>query len=409
MRWCLALALSLVVALALRHGLLARTPPDSHFQQGLAAFREDRIEDLDDCAATLAAFPGYEPHSQLLEGMALMHRGQFQPALNRFWNARNHDDTRQLAYSLSGEAFYRLGNLREAIRVLSVAVQADPDNVDAHRWAAAACYDIGAMDHALRHLQRVAELAPDDPRPNRLRGLIHKDFERYGQAAAEYREALRRHPDPDRWDEVRIELADCLRREGQFAEALTVLEPCAATPGADALRAECQLALERTEPAAQLVRRALDNDPQHRDALLVQADLVLQAGDAAQAAEFLERAVEAHPRDDLVRYRLAQVYRRLGRDDRAEEQAAAMRELRELGKQFTKLHERAFNDLSDPQLRYEIGVMANRLGRPLLARGWFEAALTLDPGHQPSREALLELAQHAERDGTQATATGGTP
>jgi hypothetical protein len=45
-----------------------------------------------------------------------------------------------------------------------------------------------------------------------------------------------------------------------------------------------------------------------------------------------------------------------------------MRELRELGKQFTKLHERAFNDLSDPQLRYEIGMMANQLGRPLLAR-----------------------------------------
>jgi tetratricopeptide (TPR) repeat protein len=63
---------------------------------------------------------------------------------------------------LSGEAFYQMGNLREAIRVLSVAVLADPDNIDAHRWAAAACYDIGAMDHALRHLLRVAELAPDD-------------------------------------------------------------------------------------------------------------------------------------------------------------------------------------------------------------------------------------------------------
>jgi lipoprotein NlpI len=103
--------------------------------------------------------------------------------------------------------------------------------------------------------------------------------------------------------------------------------------------------------------------------------------------------VEAHPRDDLVRYRLAQVYRRLGRDAQAEEQAATMRELRELGKQFTKLHERAFNDVSDPQLRYEIGVMANQLGRPLLARTWFEAALTLDPGHQASRDALRELAK----------------
>ena len=75
-----------------------------------------------------------------------MRQGRLQQALDRFWNARHHDATRQLAFSLSGEAFYQLGNHREAIRILSVAVQADPENVEAHRWAAAACYDIGAMD-----------------------------------------------------------------------------------------------------------------------------------------------------------------------------------------------------------------------------------------------------------------------
>ena len=410
LRWCLVLAFLMIPALAVRHWSSAQTPPDEHFQQGLAAFRENRIEQVRVCADALAAFPGYEPHSQLLEGMVQMRQGRLQQALDRFWNARHHDATRQLAFSLSGEAFYQLGNHREAIRILAVAVQADPENVEAHRWAAAACYDIGAMDHALRHLQKVAELAPDDPRPNRLRGLIHKDFERYDLAAVEYREALRRHPDPNRWDEVRVELAECLRREGQFGEALAVLEPCEARPDPDALRAECQLALKQPAQATQFVLRALAKDPQHRDALLVHAEIVLGGGDATRAAEILERAAAAHPHDDLVRYRLAQVYRRLGRDDQAEVQAEIMRELRELGKQFTKLHERAFNDLSDPQLRYEIGVLANRLGRPLLARGWFEAALALDPGHRPSREALLELARQDRNEAQEpAAAADATP
>jgi len=395
MRGCLVVAFLVIPALAVRHALRAKTSADEHFQQGLAAFREHRDDSLQVCADALAAHPGYEPHSQLLAGMAQMRRGRLQQALDHFWNARHHDDTRQLAFSLSGEAFYQMGNPREAIRILSVAIQADPENVEAHRWTAAACYDIGAMDHALRHLQRVAELAPDDPRPNRLRGLIHKDFERYDLAAVEYREALRRHPDPDRWDEVRVELAECLRREGRFEEALAVLQPCAALPDPDALRAECHLALERPAEASKFVQRALARQPQHRDGLLVHADIALRAGDATQAAEILERAAAVHPHDDLVRYRLAQVYRRLGRDEQAEQQAGVMRELRELGKEFTKLHERAFNDLSDPQLRYEIGVMANRLGRPALARGWFEAALTLDPGHRSSREALSELARQA--------------
>ena len=399
-RWCVALTLLLGAALGVRHWLSSNSAADELFQQGLVAFRESRLDELYHCAAALAAFPGYEPHGQLLEGMLHLHRGELQQALNRFWNARHHDQTRQLAFSLSGEAFYKMGNLREALRVLSVAVQADPDNVDAHRWMAAACYDIGAMDHALHHLKRVAELAPDDARPNRLSGLIHKDFERYDLAAIEYREALRRSPDPDHWDEVRVELADCLRREGQFAEALEVLEPCEALPDADALRAECRLALDQPDQATQLVRRALDSAPKHRDALLIQAEIVLQAGEAERAAEFLERAAAAHPHDDLVRYRLAQVYRRLDRNEQAEEQAEIMRELRELGKQFTKLHERAFNDLSNPQMRYEIGAMANRLGRPVLARTWFEAALMLDPEHQPSREALLEMAQRPAGDET---------
>ena len=149
LRWCLVLAFLMIPALAVRHWLKCADTAGRTFPTGTGRVsRKPHRASAQICADALAAFPGYEPHSQLLEGMVQMRQGRLQQALDRFWNARHHDATRQLAFSLSGEAFYQLGNHREAIRILSVAVQADPENVEAHRWAAAACYDIGAMDYA---------------------------------------------------------------------------------------------------------------------------------------------------------------------------------------------------------------------------------------------------------------------
>ncbi len=389
----LMLACFLLPAGAIRYWLAAPTTPDRYYAQGLAAFRDQRLEELQACADALEAFPGYEPHSRLLAGMVHLRRGDLQTALDHFWHARHHEQTRPRAFSLTGEAFYRQGNHREALRILSVALQADPENVEAHRWIAAVSYDLGAMDRALQHLARVSELDPEDPRPSRLSGLIHMDFERYELAIAAYREALRRHPAPDVWDEVRVELAQCLRKTGEFEEALAVLEPAAALPDADAVRAESHLALGNTQRAGEIVQRALEQAPEHRDALLVQANLAVRTGDAEQAAEVLEQVAAGHPRDDLVRYRLAQVYRRLGRHEDAQREAELMRELRELGKQFTLLHERAFNDLTDADLRYQLGQLADRLGRPVLALTWYEAALALEPQHRPAREAWQKMQQ----------------
>jgi tetratricopeptide (TPR) repeat protein len=237
----------------------------------------------------------------------------------------------------------------------------------------------------------IAEAAPDDPRPHRLMGLIHKDFERYGEAIASYRESLRRDADqPDR-PEILVELAECLVKERRHGEALGALSQCPRSAKRLALEADCRYGEGEPEVARELVDEALALDPGQWKALDLKATLELEAGDAAAAAATLRQAVEHHPKDYAVRYRLARAYQRLGERQRAEEELAAMKELRALRDRFTELHEQAMQDPADAETRYQLGVVAGQLDKPDLAQMWLKMALSLDPGHAAAQQALQAM------------------
>jgi hypothetical protein len=67
-------------------------------------------------------------------------------------------------------------------------------------------------------------------------------------------------------------------------------------------------------------------------------------------------------------------------------------ELRDLVTQFSRLHGKAVANPADADLRYQLGVVANRLDKRELARSWFMAALALDPTHTHARQALQDTA-----------------
>ncbi len=165
----------------------------------------------------------YKPHLALLEGVMLLRTGQLWDAIRKFGEGKDHPDTRVLAYTLSGEVLYKARQFRDAERILTTAIKLDPSQTDARRWLAATYHDIGAMDDAIKQLVVVAEQAPKDPRPHRLMGLIHKDFEAYGKAIDEYRESLKRHPDQPDEPQIQVELAECLILERRHVEAQETL------------------------------------------------------------------------------------------------------------------------------------------------------------------------------------------
>jgi len=324
----------------------------------------------------------------LRRGRGLLASGRLWEALDEFGRAKDHPDTAAAAYAFSGEALYKVGQFGDAVHILDRALQLDPSQTDARRWLAATYHDIGAMDHAMEQLQVVAQQAPADPRPHRLMGLIRKDFEAYDEAIAAYRESLRRDSNQPDEDKIRIELAECQIKLRKHAEALETLGECSESAHRFALEAECHYAQRDASSARKAASQALDLQPDHLDALRIQAAIDLDAGDAESSVRLLRKAVEHHPREFRVRYRLAQAYQRLGERELAEEQMRQMQELRDLRRRFTDLHAEAIKDPADVEIRYQLGVLADQLGKPELARTWYAAVIGMDPEHKDARKAL---------------------
>ena len=382
---------------AIRYWHAVKTSPGRQFQAAVAAFAQNDLDRVQVAAEGMRGVDGYESHLRLLSGMVLLRHGQLPEAIVEFGCAREHPDTRALAYALSGEALFKLGQFKDAQRILATAIQLDPAQTDAHRWLAALYYDTGAMNHAIGHLRLVAEQAPADPRPHRLIGLIHKDFEEYSKAIDAYRESYKRDPEqPDR-EALLLELAECLVKQRHHSEALETLDDCPRSAQALWLRAKCCYDLGDRADASKLVDEAIVLDAEHLEAMHLKGMLELEAGDAASAVDVLLKTVERYPKEWRPRYTLARAYRQLGETDKAAEHMKAMEELRELRYQFTKLHAEAIKDTENAELRYRLGVMAGELGRPLLAIGWFESALALDPEHKKAREALQGLTTQSSK------------
>ncbi len=365
---------------------------ERHFRAGMEAVAEGDWEAVGKAAEALRGVDIYAPHMHFLVGIGLLRTGRLPEALAEFGYAKDRPDTRPSACALAGEALCRLKRYREAQGILTTAVKLDPSLTDARRWLAAVYHDIGAMDDALEELAVIAEQAPNDPRPHRLRGLIFKDFENYRDAIPAYRESLGRDPNqPDR-PEILFELAECLVKQRQYREALETIRLAPRSANLLALEAECRWAQGDKGEARRLVDEALELDPKHLDAMRLKATLDLEENKVESAVRVLCRAVEHHPKDFRLRYQLARAYQRLGEADLAEEQLDIEEELRQFRKRFTELHKEAIANPANAETRYQLGLVAQQLDEPELARDWFVASLGMDPDHAGAREALEAIA-----------------
>ena len=253
------------------------------------------------------------------------------------------------------------------------------------------------MELALEQLQIVSREAPDDPRPDRLKGLIQKDFERYQEAIADYSEALRRGPDDQSRQEILVELAECQVKQHLYSEAAATASQATSTPDTLLLQAQCAHATQESEKASQLIQQALAMEPNHLDSQLLHAELLIDAGQLNDALAVLSTTMAAWPADYRLRYQLANVYRRLGNDHEAELQTSEMTRLQKLSDEFTALHEMAFSDTANAELRFRLGQIADELQKHDLAAVWYRAALGIDPSHTAARTALQRAQSTQDR------------
>jgi tetratricopeptide (TPR) repeat protein len=349
---------------------------------GDTAFRE---------AASLLKSPGFEAWGHLLRGQWFLKTEKYAAAAREFGLATENEQTRAEAYTRGGEAFYRMQQFVDAEKMLLMALESDPESSDARRWLASTYYDLGAMSLAMDQLQIVGVRNPTDGRPYRLRGLIQKDFKQFGEAVTEYQESLKRELIPDQRQAVLRELAECLVQQLQYEQALEVLQTAAETAESLVIEAQCFSALGNTDEALKKTNAALQLDPDHRAAVLTKAAVLLETNHAEDAVSMLEAAVQRHSNDFDLLFQLNKAWRLTGRTAEAEAHAAKLAELEKLVDEFAELNSRAFDDLENSELRFQLGQLALRLDRPELARSWLQAAHAMNPAHSETRKLLESL------------------
>jgi tetratricopeptide (TPR) repeat protein len=358
--------------------------PDARLRRGQEALRRGNPDQAEQLAERLEA-GGHAGHAALLRGQVLFEQQRYAQALREFQHVQAPDALHLDATAFIGQCLVHLRRPNEAASVFRALLDERPDHVDAHRGLAAIYYDQGALEWAVRHCEEWARLDPADGRPYRFMGVIHKDRPIENDLAiAAYQNALQRELSDGTAEEVRQELAECLVKQSDFAEALEVLDRCTtparATSKLAALRAECLWGLGRAAEAEALLDEALAAHPRALELLRLRGKLHLDARQPREAVARLEQALQVDRHDHASRYLLAQVYESLGQATAAAEHRRLLQETQEYLKTLTQLSEEATHKPWDAGLRWRMAEVCEQLNKPELAKMWRQAAAACPQG-----------------------------
>ncbi|HVX12438.1 MAG TPA: tetratricopeptide repeat protein [Pirellulales bacterium] len=377
-----------IVATGLLTGLWFYGRPVHHVHAGLATLKSRDWERLQYELLALPHSSEYAKPSSLFSAALKLERREFVSAHRELRFAADDASLRPLAWLLAGEALYAQNRFREAEINFKRALELDPDLIDAHRWLAIAYYDIGLMHEAVVHLRRVAELDPSDARPHRVMAVIHMDLGSNAISVEDFEESFRRNPrQPDRADML-VELAGGQLSLKRYDDALQTLAACEETAEVMSMRADALYSLGDAAQAKRLAQRALAAEPQQRLSLYVLGKIALGDRHYEEAVDFFTRGAKIAPSDYDMQYMLVTALRAAGQTEEAEKRLELAEQLRLVREEFDSLLTRAIDEPYNADIRYQLGILADRLNMPHLAQSWLKAAVVLDPGHGLAQRAL---------------------
>ena len=395
--WLLLLCLSSLLTLG------CDAPPDhlDLFSQGRAAAEQEQWQEVRKIKNQLKEMPNADVETKFLEAVLYFNVLNYPASIQRLRQIAGDTRIREECMIMASRIFLATGDNPGAMRTLNEMIAEFPDNVDAHRLLSAKYYDFGSLQLSMKHCQRISELAPQDPRPDRLMGLISKDFDKNELAVTHYTESLKRAPGDSTFEqtsEVHVELAEVQIRLRNYAAALASL---ANLPAADmapylvanarSYQAECHVALGEFDEAQQYIQQALSIDAQHEHALEMHGTLAMQSGQTEQALAILSQAATRHPGNDRILFKLSNVHRQLGNADQAATVLAQHEKIKALKIQYIEQNVMAAQVPTDANIRFELGKIAEQLYDMQAAGSWYQAALALDPNHQAATAALNDL------------------
>lgn len=250
-----------------------------------------------------------------------------------------------------------------------------------------------SLGDAFHYCRLWEERHPDDWLLFYWRGQMFEQWMQQAKAAAQYRQVLAKKP---AFAPARLRLGRVLLHLGEYPTALAhfqqYLESDPDHPEALLGLARCQRSASAPEEARATLEKLLARHPDHASGLLLRGQLALDAGQPQAALDWLKRAEAVSPKGIALYEALASALRHARRDEEAQKYQAEVRQIyKDLKKVEDTIKEIAERKPTDVDLRCEVGRIHLRLGYYERAIQWLVSGLMLEPGHQPSREALAEV------------------
>ena len=295
-------------------------------------------------------------------GTSEAKRGQYGMALTHFQDAEKWDDSTPGLMRNIGLAALKLGNNDEAVRAFRVAVDKDPNDIQArsmlaislfsaHQFAEAA-RAFGAMGDAVYRDSRMTyayafSLARiNDPQKtvevlNRLTsqplskemwmtaGDVYTQADDYEDALRCFRKAIELDPNMYRAHHF---AGVALIRLGRPSEAIPELEAelklAPNDPDTQYNLAYAMLETSQKDQALAILRTLTTEHPDHAQAQYQLGKEMLNAGDKSEAIQHLEAAARLEPNVDYIAYQLQAAYRKAGRTADADKELQVYREIK---------------------------------------------------------------------------------
>ena len=378
-------------------GAIDSLTTEDHFRQAIQAIHARHTPDVIMHRNALSQLDGPAEQIKLLNAFTQAMADDVQAAAESIQELKDSTDKTisTYIYYIAGEMAFRQKNYTVAIGYLQQAIQLgddlDPPCLPAYQLMASLHYDQGNMQHAMDAATRVSEINPDNAQIYRFMGMIQQDYEQWEDAKNAYRTCLEKDPYADYRDTVLIGLGQISLKLREYAQAKSYLQQAVATPQVWALRAESEFNLGNLGVALELLKQSLDTNPQQRDAILLKGTIQVQDKQYNDAITALLEGLEYHPKDDQLMYKLAEAYRGVSDNENAEKYIAMSEELRQKRERFSKLNTDAIAEPTNVEMRLELGKLAEEIGKPELAIGWYQAVLQLDPTREEAAKSANRI------------------
>ncbi len=259
-------------------------------------------------------------------------QGQSSQAIEEYQKALQDDPNNSLIFSEMAASYLRNNRLREAVDTAQKAVQADRDNIEAHKLLTTVYLQVigrasaqqppsaNTINSAIHEFEEIIRIDPTERQSLLMLGRLYQIKGERDKAADIYKQFLGIEPGSE---EGITALAKLHMDAGNNKEAIELLEEFVQQrPDSDsALQTlgEAYSATQEYEKAADAYKRASELDPDDIEIKKAEAQAAFLADKIDDAAKIYEDLLKTEPDDAIARLRLGQIYRRQMKYDLAHE------------------------------------------------------------------------------------------